>query len=273
MEKRKAVWPWVVIGVVAIGGVGGWLFKDDLKQLRPAAPPDVGAPQSGMAGGAVPAPATSTGPAAPRYPVPQDAAADPALPALADSDADAWQALTALLPGDALALLLREQLIQRVVVHVDNLTQPSLPASAMALRPVPGSLQLEQAADGGQQLAAANAARYSPWVTAFSHVDAQAAGTAYVRFYPLIQQAYRDIGHPDGHFNDRLVAVIDHLLQTPEPQAPLLLEADGKGRYRFTDPALQSRSVGQKALLRMDAGQRQAVKQQLRAIRAAVTRG
>ena len=83
----------------------------------------------------------------------------------------------------------------------------------------------------------------------------------------------RDSGHPDGHFNDRLVTVIDHLLQTPEPARPLAVEPDGKGRYRFVDPALQSLSVGQKALLRMDATQQQAVKQQLRALRAAVTRG
>ena len=48
---------------------------------------------------------------------------------------------------------------------------------------------------------------------------------------------------------------------------------DGKGKYRFVDPALQSLSVGQKALLRLDAGQRKAVKQQLQAIRVAVTRG
>lgn len=275
MEKRSAVWPWVVLGVVAIGGVGGWLFKDDLARLRPAAPAATAPPPlDGPADpSSVPSPAPATGPTSPRYPLDTDVAADPALPALADSDAGAWQALAGVFPADVLAVLLREHLIQRWVVHVDNLTQPSLPASAMALQPMPGSLQVAQGSDGVEQLAAANAERYAPWVKAFTQADAQSLATAYVRFYPLVQQAYRDIGHPDGHFNDRLVAVIDHLLQTPEPSGPLAVAPDGKGKYRFVDPALQSLSVGQKALLRLDAGQRKAVKQQLQAIRVAVTRG
>ena len=87
----------------------------------------------------------------------------------------------------------------------------------------------------------------------------------------MIQQAYVDLGRPDGYFNDRLVTVIDHLLDTPElAQAPLL-QRDERGRYRFADATLQSRSIGQKALLRMDVAQARALKQQLRAIRAAIT--
>lgn len=274
MEKRSAVWPWVVLGVVAIGAVGGWLFKDELAGLRPASPATTASPplDTVAAPPLASAPVAAT-PAAPRYPLDAGVAADPALPALADSDASAWQALGTVFPADALALLLREHLIQRWVVHVDNLTQPSLPASAMALQPLPGSLQLEQGSDGNEQLAAANAERYAPWVNAFTQADVQSLAAAYVRFYPLVQQAYRDIGHPDGHFNDRLVAVIDHLLQTPEPAGPLVVMPDGKGKYRFVDPALQALSVGQKALLRLDVGQRKAVKQQLQAIRVAVTRG
>ncbi len=268
MQKRKAVWPWVLVGVVAVGGAGWWMFHEDVAQLRQTPPAAVPPPDS-AATAAIPPPATPAPAAVATYPL--DAAADPALPALADSDADSWQALNGVFPADALALLLREQLIQRVVVHLDNLTQPSLPASAMALRPLPGSLQVEQGSTGGEQLAAGNAGRYAPFVAAFSQADAAAIAAAYRRFYPLAQQAYREIGHPQGHFNDRVVAVIDHLLQTPEPARPLAVEADGKGRYRFVDPALQSLSVGQKALLRMDAAQQQAVKQQLRALRAAIT--
>jgi len=270
MQKRKAVWPWAVVGVVAVGGAAWWMFRDDVAQLRQAtatAAPLVDSP----AAPAVQPPARPEPAAEPKYPL--DVAADPALPALADSDASSWQALSGLFPADALAVLLREQLIQRVVVHVDNLTQPSLPAAAMAVRPLPGALQVEQGGAGGEQLAAANATRYAPYVDAFTRADAGAVAAAYKRFYPLLQQAYRDIGHPDSHFNDRLVAVIDHLLQTPEPARPLAVEPDGKGRYRFVDPALQSLSIGQKALLRMDASQQQAVKQQLRALRAAITRG
>ncbi|WP_313320231.1 DUF3014 domain-containing protein [Stenotrophomonas sp.] len=270
MEKRKAVWPWVVLGAVVVGGAGWWLFQDDVAQLRNTAG-EVAAPSTAPAAPAAASPVKPAQPAAPQYPL--DAAADPALPALADSDGSAWESAGGLFPAQVLSVLLREHLIQRVVVHVDNLTQPTLPASAMALRPLPGTLMVEPGAGEAAQLAAANAARYSPWVDAFIAADAGTLAAAYKRFYPLVQQAYRDSGHPDGHFNDRLVAVIDHLLQAPEPARPLAVVADGKGRYRFVDPALQSLSVGQKALLRMDAAQQGAVKQQLRAVRAAITRG
>ena len=270
MQKRKAVWPWAVVGVVAVGGAAWWMFRDDVAQLRQPTLA-VSTPADSPASAAIQAPGPTQPAAAAKYPL--DVAADPALPALADSDASSWQALSGMFPAEALAVLLREHLIQRVVVHVDNLTQPSLPGSAMALRPLPGTLLVEQGRAGGERLAAANAARYAPFVDAFTRADAGAVAAAYSRFYPLLQQAYRDIGHPNGHFNDRLVAVIDHLLQTPEPARPLALEPDGKGRYRFVEPALQSLSVGQKALLRMDAAQRQAVKQQLRALRAAITKG
>lgn len=272
MQKTKAVWPWV-LGVLVVGAAGWWLFRDDLRSLYPTRPTPAAEVRPD---GDEPAPADPVAaPAVPQiqHPLDLEAAADPALPALGDSDASAWGALAELFPTDGvLALVLRDHLIQRLVAHVDNLTQPSVTASSLALRPVPGALQLEQD-ETGSRLGRDNAARYAPYVQAFTAVDADALAAAYVRFYPLIQQAYVELGHVDGYFNDRLVAVIDHLLQAPEPQRPLAVEPDERGKYRFTDPALQSLSVGQKALLRLDAEQARAVKQQLRAIRAAVTRG
>ncbi len=273
MQKRKAVWPWVIVGVVAVGGAGWWLFKDDLQKL---AAPQVNAlpePSPQVGPSSPPEPAAPGTPAGPQYPLAAEDAADPALPGLGDSDAAVWQALGALFPADALGLLLREHLVQRVVVHIDNLTQPSLPATAMAVRPLPGALQVEPTAEGGSQIAAANSTRYAPYVAAFRQADMAVLGSAYRRAYPLFQQAYREAGHPQGHFNDRLVAVIDHLLTAPEPQRPLAVQADERGRQRFVDPALQQLSVGQKALLRLDAAQAAAVKQQLRALRAEITRG
>ncbi len=48
---------------------------------------------------------------------------------------------------------------------------------------------------------------------------------------------------------------------------------DARGRYLFADPALESASVGQKALLRLGPTQAAAVKVQLQAIRAALLQG
>ncbi|HFT6993313.1 DUF3014 domain-containing protein [Stenotrophomonas maltophilia] len=275
MQSGKAVWPWV-LGVVVIGGAGGWLFRDQLKSLADgvvsvpvqSAPASSGAPPQPKAA-AAPAPA----PPPIKHPLDTGDAADPALPRLAESDAAAWGSLSQLFQGEGpLTLLLRDHLIQRLVTQVDNLDKPSVPPTALAARPLPGSLQVEPG-EGGERIAAGNAARYAPYVQAFTSLDPAATAAAYKRFYPLIQQAYVDLGRPEGYFNDRLVAVIDHLLDTPElAQAPQV-ERDERGRYRFVDPTLQSRSIGQKALLRMDPAQARAVKQQLQAIRSAITRG
>lgn len=274
MQKSgKAVWPWV-LGVVVVGGAGAWLFRDQWQGLADhVAVPSQTAPSSTAAPPA--APTTEPAPSTPaiQHPLDTDAAADPALPKMEDSDTAAWTALSGLFNGESgLALLLRDHLIQRLVTHVDNLDKASVPPSALATRPLPGNLQVE-AGEGGEQIAAGNAARYAPCVQAFTALDPAAAAAAYKRFYPLIQQAYVDLGRPQGYFNDRLVAVIDHLLDTPEPTRPLAVVRDERGRYRFADADLQARSVGQKALLRMDATQARAVKQQLRAIRTAITRG
>ncbi|AWH50559.1 DUF3014 domain-containing protein [Stenotrophomonas sp. SAU14A_NAIMI4_5] len=274
MQKSgKAVWPWV-LGVVVVGGAGAWLFRDQWQDLadRVEVPTQAAAPSTAAPPAAPTAEPASSTPAI-QHPLDTDAAADPALPKMEDSDTAAWTALSGLFNGEGgLALLLRDHLIQRLVTHVDNLDKTSVPPSALATRPLPGSLQVD-AGGKGEQIAAGNAARYAPYVQAFTALDPAAAGTAYKRFYPLIQQAYVDLGRPQGYFNDRLVAVIDHLLETPEPARPLAVVRDERGRYRFVDPDLQSRSVGQKALLRLDATQERAVKQQLRAIRSSITRG
>ncbi|WP_303636536.1 DUF3014 domain-containing protein [Stenotrophomonas tuberculopleuritidis] len=273
MQSGKAVWPWV-LGVVVIGGAGGWLFRDQLKSLTDSVPVPMQSPPAST--GAPPQPKavaepTPTPPAI-KHPLDTEAAADPALPTLADSDAAAWGALSRLFQGEGpLTLLLRDHLIQRLVTQIDNLDKPSVPPTALAARPLPGSLRVEPG-EGGERIAAGNAARYAPYVQAFTALDPAATATAYKRFYPLIQQAYVDLGRPEGYFNDRLVAVIDHLLGTPDlAQAPAV-QRDERGRYRFVDATLQSRSIGQKALLRMDPAQARAVKQQLRAIRSAISR-
>ena len=54
-------------------------------------------------------------------------------------------------------------------------------------------------------------------------VDTGRLIAVYVRYYPLFQQAFRDLGYPNGHFNDRVVEVIDDLLAAPEmPKAAKL---------------------------------------------------
>ncbi|MCC8537300.1 DUF3014 domain-containing protein [Xanthomonas axonopodis pv. poinsettiicola] len=267
MQTKPSRWPWL-LAVPLIAGAAWWLFSGP-RQTSGALPAPISQTASAVAAAVTPSPAT---PAAPRHPVqaPSADAADAAIPALAQSDDAAWQALLDLVPDDAaLSLVLRPHLIERVVVMIDNLTQPSISRRASVLQPVSGELLVSTAADR-TVIDHANASRYTPYVAAFAGVDAQALVRSYVRFYPLFQQAYANLGAPDRYFNDRVVDVIDHLLRTPDPAQPVAVVRDERGRYRFADPALEGLSVGQKAIVRLGPEQARAVKAQLQRIRAAL---
>src|SRR5688572_31376737 len=100
-------------------------------------------------------------------------------------------------------------------------------------------------------------------------LDAQKLMTQYARYYPLFQESYENLGHPPQHFNDRLVEVIDHLLETPTVRDPISL-ARPNVLYEFADPKLESLSAGQKLLIRMGSANADRIKDKLRELRAAL---
>ncbi|MBU1235804.1 MAG: DUF3014 domain-containing protein [Gammaproteobacteria bacterium] len=204
-------------------------------------------------------------------PVEESAAAEP-LPALEESDATAANLLADLGGKKAVtALFLSDHVIQRIVATVDNLPRREAPVKVWPVKPL-GSW-FEAMADGsGYVVGPKNAARYAPYVKVVKALDAQKMAATYRQFYPLFQEAYRTLGFPKGHFNDRLVEAIDDLLETPEPKAPLRL-VQNKVRYEFADPDLDQRSAGQKILLRMGVGNAQVVKAKLREFRQYVAKG
>jgi hypothetical protein len=115
-----------------------------------------------------------------------------------------------------------------------------------------------------------NFARYQPMVAVIGKLDMRQLAAVYIRFYPLFQQAYQDLGYPNGYFNDRLVQVIDILLATPQPTGPIALVRPNV-MYVFADPALEARPAGQKLLIRMGPDNAAVIKTKLGELRAAVT--
>ncbi len=100
-------------------------------------------------------------------------------------------------------------------------------------------------------------------------VDAATFVKLYVRHYPLFQRAYQDLGYPDAYFNDRLIAVIDHMLAAPgSTTAPALSQPHVL--YEFADQRQQARSAGHKIMLRVGNENADRIKSKLRAIRTAL---
>jgi hypothetical protein len=254
--KRELIW-WIAVAALAFAGAGAFWWQHSRSSLRPAA----GAPALAEAT----PPTVTSAPAEPsiRYPieaaVPASAApaSARALPPLGQADAFVTDALIALLGRKAvLSQLSVDHFVGRVVATVDNLDRSHAPARQWPVNPMPGRFVV---AEGGL-IGADNAARYAPFVQWVETIDTGKAAALYVRLYPLFQSAYEELGYPRRYFNDRLVAVIDHLLQTPELSAPVKVKlTEVKGplestapwtRYEFDDPALEARSAGQKMLLR-----------------------
>ena len=261
MARSFSYGPWLAGVVLAASGGALWFFY----------PRDAAAPQPA----AVPPPAATAAPAPEptvQHPIEQ-VAVPPAesvepLPALADSDAAALAALGALMAGtDPSTWLVPQFLVQRLVTTIDNLPKASMPRQVYAAQPVAGTLAVADA-DGRRWLDAANYARYDTAVAVFEGADSRQLVAAYVRFYPLFQQAWAELG-TGGQFNDRLVQVIDHLLVAPEIDGPveLVAAADGRPRLAFADPRLEQASVGHKAMLRLGPDHAARVKTKLRQLR------
>jgi hypothetical protein len=89
----------------------------------------------------------------------------------------------------------------------------------------------------------------------------------YRHYYPLLQQAYEDLGYPDHYFNDRVIAAIDDMLRAPEPDKPIVL-TQPKVLYQYEDTALEQLSSGQKLMMRMGLAHERSVKVKLRELRA-----
>lgn len=260
--KKFHYGPWLVIAAVAVGGAALWRYYP-----RPA-PVAVSAQ-------ATPAPAViapEAAPAAPLHPIEQvatlpDPSAEP-LPALEESDAGVLSALSEAIGADAAAWLRPGFVLPRFVATVDALPRSSLTQQIYVAKPVAGTLAVATA-DERLWLDHANALRYEAAVTLFETIDSQRLVTAYVRFYPLLQQAYRDLGVPDRQFNDRLVEVIDHLLAAPAITGPIeLVPIDGTPRLAFADPRLEAASVGHKAMWRLGPERAARVKARLAGLRA-----
>ena len=213
---------------------------------------------------------TTQGPQPPKHPVPQGEARP--LPSLGASDAAIQPDIVKLIGLQAFERLVNpEDIIRRAVATVDNLPRDLVATRLNPVRPV-GGLVTTQGREATLTLSPENSRRYALHVRALEAVDATALASVYFHFYPLFQQAYVELGYPQGHFNDRLVEVIDHLLAAPEVKGPIRLTTP-KVLHEYADADLESRSAGQKVLIRMGPENAARVKAKLREVRAQVARG
>jgi len=238
----------IVIVIVAAVYLSFHLRRDD-------APPPVAIeqelpPQAPVAAESTPPPI--------QFPVPEpviateDEPAEP-LPALDESDESVEQYFSLLDENRQYTdLLLFETFIRNFVVIVDNLTRDKLPQQYLFFRPPTGEFMVFPGEDELSYLNPENYTRYLPFIRLVEAIDTDRLINIYFYLYPLFQQAYEDLGYPDRYFNDRLIEVINHILEAPDIGGTIELEQPSV-YYKFTDTGLESRSAGQKLLIRVGA--------------------
>jgi hypothetical protein len=259
----------VLASLVVVSVVAMWLWSTGAER-QPLAPPSEAQapPQQQQA-----APRQPPASAQVQHPVPTDE--QPleahAIPA----------ALSGLLGAKAAATFLQtDDFARRFAATVDSLAREHSPSRVWPVLPTPGRFLVEERAEGSV-IAPENAARYTPLVLLAGTVDVPAAVRLYRRMYPLLQQAYRELGFGDRYLNDRVVEVIDVLLATPEaPESPRVELLPVRGpvpslqpwvRYQFVNPELEALGAGQKILVRVGPVNHRRLKSKLAELRKELT--
>ncbi len=200
------------------------------------------------------------------------------LPALAQADAQVRAALVELLGRESVQSFLQiDDFVRHVAATIDNLGRSHAAPRLWPVNPMLGRFTVAQIGDG-TFAAPGNVERYAAFVAFIEGVDTRRALSLYKRGYPLFQQAYEELGYPGRYFNDRLVEVIDLLIATPVPTAPMELKlTEVKGpipstspwvRYEFVDPALEALPSGQKMMLRVGPAHQQRLRAKLIEVRS-----
>jgi len=191
------------------------------------------------------------------------------LPALMDSDPVMAATIAGLVGSPAFDQLFNvQEIVQHIVATVDNLPRRKLSQKIIPIKAVAGEFGVVGESES-LKVSAGNYSRYDPYVNMIAAARTGEVVDSYRRFYPLFQEAYRELGYPEGDFNERLIAVVEHLLATPDVADPVYL-IKPEAFYIFEDPDLEALSAGQKALIRMGSSNASTLKSKLEEFRYAV---
>ncbi len=193
------------------------------------------------------------------------------LPPLEDSDAYLAELLEALLGNDRMAdWLVRERIAERAVVFINSLDNTPVPVEYRPVVPVPGSPRVAQENEE-TRWSEANFSRYQPLIDSLKSISPAEAASLYTSHYPLLQEAHAALAPETAYFNDRLVDIIDHLLDMPGIGDSEFALERYEAVYRFADEALEEASAGHKILMRMGPEHAGAVRDWLTRFRAEIT--
>lgn len=189
-------------------------------------------------------------PPAPPPPVgePED---EVALPSLDESDSLVRDLVAALTSHPAFAAwLIPDQLVRTFVLVVENTADGNNPSAGLKpLRPTQ-RFRVRGEAPAPLSVGPASYARFNTHAEIVASINPVGAAELYRRLYPLITEAYAELGHPDGGFDNTLMRALRNLLETPVLERDVALVPRATF-FEFADNELEDLYPVQKQFLGM----------------------
>lgn len=191
-----------------------------------------------------------------------------ALPPLDQMDAFLRPLLQALSNRPELARwLATDDLVRQLAAAIDRASQGDNPASGFReLAPRSGMAVTRRGTR--RSIDPASYRRFDGLVTTVTSTDASAVVRIYQTIRPRLNQAYQNMGHPDGDVDAAVQQALALLLDTPVAKAPVMLVEGTGARWAYEDPNLEGLTPTQQQLVRMGPAHTEAVLIWLRALQA-----
>lgn len=254
LPPESGIHPAIPVAALAMVLIGLYFV---FRSGTPASPPAAAVPTT------APAPAATVASAPTPAPVGLE------LPPLNKSDAFVRGMIAALSANPEFARwLIPEQLIRKFVAAVDNIAEDEDPMAN--LRHLAPATRFQVVRQGGVLFAdPKDTRRFDGFARVVESIDASAAAGLYQSLRPLFDDAYAELGHANGEFDQTFARALARLLATP-PSPRRLEVVRQKVSYAFADPKLEALAPAQKMLIRMGPDHRAKVQRKLEEFRNAL---
>jgi hypothetical protein len=231
---------------------GLWIYRLNKTQVATSPPPAPAAPVEQ-------APADASLGAGPTVP----------LPPLSELDGFIRDALGQLSSARAITTWLgTDHLAEQFTSIVQGVSEGRAPMRQLArLHPTAPFTVIER--NGRTVIDPASYRRYGFIADAVASLDPLACSRLYGTLKPRLEEAYAQLGIPDGTLDRAVEGAIIALLKTPVPSGDVSLHPKG-ALYVFDDPALEALTPAQKLLLRTGPDNAHRIQERLREIAAAL---
>lgn len=226
--ERGPLVRWIIVGLACLvaGGLLAWWWMSRSQPTPPAASTP-----------------SSTDTVAESRPEPEPLV----LPPLEESDTFVRDLVATLSNHPTLARLLASPaLVRGMTVGVIQIADGRTPVEW--LQPLRPATRMEITGDESGAITPESHARWNQVAAAVSSVSPADAAQLYVNLRPLIDQAYGEVGQPDGDFDKTILRAAEMLRATPNPSTPPVV-VRRRGYFEFEDPSLQALRPVQKQLL------------------------